>query len=263
MDKENDLSGGQAARPATVRPPTASDQAWADLAAELTPAKTLDRLDRTDNTVAVVSAVVSGLALFGSKIPALPPLARTVALASGLTAALAVLCMLFYLVGGRAQRFNPANLLAVKAYYERQFNRRYAATWAILFLTLAIVLAIVAAAVALTTTPAAQPAMTIAQTPDPPGTSAQTSTETVTVTSAFHRLSIGQVATTVIKLAPSGRVLASSAVTPAADGTATDTLTVHHIPVSAQLAVVVVAGTQYCRAALVPGHENPTLTCGA
>lgn len=87
MNKANDPPGGQASRPTKARPITATDQAWADLAAELTPSKTLDRWDRTDNTVAVVSAVVSGLALFGSRIPALPPLARTVALGSGLMAA--------------------------------------------------------------------------------------------------------------------------------------------------------------------------------
>jgi hypothetical protein len=222
----------------------------------------LDRLRATDNTVAIVGVVVSGLAVFGARFPALAPVPRAMALTAALLAALAVISIIAYQIRGAVRSINSANLVEVRAWYVRQVNSRLLADAGLILLVLSIVLAVAAAGVALATAAAAQPAVTVSQIPDAPGIGGQVRTETVTITSAFHGLPPGQAAVTVVTDVGSNRVLASSAVTPAGDGAASDTLTVGHISVSAQLVVTATAAGQYCRAVLGPGHKSPALICG-
>ena len=62
-----------------VRPPSRADQAWADLAAELAPAKSLARIDtvtaRAVTTITVVGVLLTGLGASPHR-PAHPPGAR-------------------------------------------------------------------------------------------------------------------------------------------------------------------------------------------
>jgi hypothetical protein len=65
-----------------------------------------------------------------------------------------------------------------------------------------------------------------------------------------------------VSAADSGRVLASAAITPATDGTATRTLTVSGLPPAEPVTVVARGASQQCRATLGPGAARPVVTCG-
>ena len=78
---------------------------------------------------------------------------------------------------------------------------------------------------------------------------------------AFNEVGL-DVGTPVLRI--TGKALFGPVITPAPRGEAAGRLWDGLVMIaSAQLAVVVVAGAQHCRAALGPGHESPTLTCGA
>ena len=253
MSQEND-SG-------SVRSLSVADRIWIELAAELTPAKILDRTSRTDNTVAIVGAAISGFAVFGAKLPALATIPRTLAIAAALAAALAVVSIITYQIASSPRFINVGNLTEVQESFKRQLRGRLIADIGLYLLILSIVLAIGAGVSAVATAPAAQPALTVSQAPSTSDDSGLARTEILTIKSVFHGPPQGQAATTTVT-AGSGQVLASSAVTPTSDGTATDTLTVGHIPVSVQLTVSATTSGQHCQAALGPGHQSPAITCG-
>ena len=109
-----------------VRPPSRADQAWADLAAELAPAKSLARIDavtaRAVTTITVVGVLLTGLGAASTALPAQPGPARVLAAATVITAALAVTAALTAQVLTITRHLNPANLAEVKGWYRRQFR---------------------------------------------------------------------------------------------------------------------------------------------
>ena len=181
-----------------VRPVSAGDQAWADLGAELAPARSLGRIDtatsRAVTTVTVIGVLLTGLGALTATLPADSGAARALATAAVITAALAVACALTAQVLTISHRVNPANLADVRAWYRRQFTiRAYPARAATILLLAAALLAGAAATAAITATHAAAPTIQVTQT-----TPTGTATTTITVQATFRGLAPGQVTTVTI-----------------------------------------------------------------
>jgi hypothetical protein len=246
-----------------VRPPSPADQAWAQLGAELAPAKSLARIDavtaRAITTITVVGVLLTGLGAVSAALPSRPGAARALTAAAVITAAVAVAAALTAQVLTITRRLNPANLSEVKAWYTRQFElRAYSAQAATVLLLLSTLLAGAAAATALLTAPANTAALTITQTRVPGGSAGQQAAVTVSVT--FAGLAPGQPVTLVLTTPGDAGALARAAVTAAPDGTATTTLTAR-IPAARIVDVAVTAPHQICQATLSPAHPQPALTC--
>jgi hypothetical protein len=146
--------------PHPVRPTTAADKAWADLAAQLTPAASMARIDtvtaRAVTMITVIGLLLTGLGALGADQFAKDNDAATaLAVAAVIAASLAVACALAAQVLTITRRLNPADLEQVRAWYHRQFTIRARATQAAtLLLILAALLAGATAATALLTAPA-------------------------------------------------------------------------------------------------------------
>jgi hypothetical protein len=140
-----------------VRQPSRADQTWADLAAQLTPANTLARIDTVTNraitTITVLGTLLTGLGALAAGQFTHSTVARDLAAASVATAALAVASALAAQVLTITRHLNPANLADVQAWYRRQFTlRAYATQAATVLLILAALLAGAAAATTILTT---------------------------------------------------------------------------------------------------------------
>jgi len=136
-----------------VRPTSPGDQAWADLAAQLTPASSLARIDTVTNraitTITVLGTLLTGLGAVTAGQFTHSTAAQALAAATVATAALAVACALTAQVLTITRRLNPANLAEVQAWYRRQFTTRAYATQAATMLLIAA--ALLAGATAATT----------------------------------------------------------------------------------------------------------------
>jgi hypothetical protein len=140
-----------------VRQPSRADQAWADLAAQLTPASSLARIDTVTNraitTITVLGVLLTGLGTLAAGQFTHSSAARGLAAATVATAALAVASALAAQVLTITRGLNPANLAAVQAWYRRQFTlRAYATQAATVLLILAALLAGATAATTILTT---------------------------------------------------------------------------------------------------------------
>ena len=250
-----------------VRSPSPADQAWAALAAELTPAKSLARVDtitaRAVTTVTVVGVLLTGLGALSAGLLTRDTLARGLTTAAVAAAALAVACALAAQILSVTRHLNPRNLTEVKAWYWRQFRTRaYPTQAATVLLLLAALLAGGAAAAALTASQATVPTITATQTLAPvssdlPDVSISSGQVTVTVT--FRGLAQGQAAT--LTLTSVGRVLSRGIATPAADGTAAIALTASHLTVGQAVTLTARDPRQSCQAALPGGSQQPSLAC--
>lgn len=146
--------------PDPVRPVSAADRSWADLAAQLTPAASMARIDtvtgRAVTTITVIGLLLTGLGAVGAGQLAKDSGAATaLAVAAVIVACLAVACALTAQVLTISRRLNPADLEQVRAWYHRQFTvRAYATRAATILLILAALLAGATAATALLTAPA-------------------------------------------------------------------------------------------------------------
>jgi len=133
-----------------VRPPTPADQAWADLAARLTPAASLDRIDTTTSraitTITILGTLLTGLGTLTATQLTRHTAARDLAAAAVITATLAVACALTLTI---TRHLNPANLTEVQAWYHRQFTTRARTTQAATILL--ILAALLTGATAITT----------------------------------------------------------------------------------------------------------------
>jgi hypothetical protein len=261
--------------PQAVRPVSDDDRVWATLAGELTPAKSLERVDtatdRVVRTVTIIGTLLGGLGVFGATKPSVSGPARWITIAAVACAALAVACALAAQILTITRHLNPENLAAVRAWYKRRIDTRGYPTRAATVLLLAgAVLAGAAAIVALATATPSQPAIAVTRSLDhapvtagssTPGTGAPPST-TITAQVTFRGLTSGQSATVVVSVAGSGQVLASAAITPDTDGTATRTITVSGLPAAEPVTVQARGGSQQCRAALGAGSARPLVTCG-
>ena len=140
-----------------VRPPSPADQAWADLATQLTPAASLARIDtvtgRAITTITVLGTLLTGLGALTAGQFSHSATAQDLAAATVTAAALAVTCALAAQVLTITRRLNPANLAEVQAWYRRQFTlRAYTTQAATLLLIAAALLAGATAATAILTT---------------------------------------------------------------------------------------------------------------
>jgi hypothetical protein len=250
-----------------VRPPTPQDQAWAELAAELTPAKTLARIDtvtaRAITTITVVGVLLTGLGAASAALPAQPGAARALAAAAAITAALAVAAALTAQVLTITRRLNPANLADVKAWYRRQFElRAYPAQAATALLLLSALLAGASAASTLLAGSVNTPALTITQVSGPGSVPAVQQQATVTASVTFGGLAPGQPATVILTAPGAAGTLARAAVTAAPNGTAAVTLTAR--PSAAQSVVVTAVDPhQTCQATFSFTQTQPVLSCHA
>jgi hypothetical protein len=111
-----------------VQPTSPADQAWIGLAARLTPAGSLDRIDavtaRAITTITVIGVLLTGLGALSAGQLARHGAARDMAVAAVITATLAVACALTAQILTITRRLNPANLIEVQAWYRRQFGTR-------------------------------------------------------------------------------------------------------------------------------------------
>jgi hypothetical protein len=127
-----------------VRPPSQADQAWADLAAQLTPANSLARIDavtgRAVTTVTVLGTLLTGLGALAAGQLTSSSAARNLAAATVATAALAVACALTAQVLTITRHLNPQDLVQVKTWYHRQFTLRAYTTQAATLLLIAAAL---------------------------------------------------------------------------------------------------------------------------
>lgn len=279
MTSDADGQGETSGQPGTavhgaVRPVTEEDRLWESLADELTPAKSLERVDtatdRVVRTVTIIGTLLGGFGVFGATKPSVSGAARWITVAAVACAALAVACALAAQILTISRHLNPENLAAVRAWYKRRIDTRGYPTRAATFLLLiGAVLAGVAAIVALATATPNQPTIAVTRSLDNaaratagPGTAAAPPTSTIIAQVTFPGLTRGQSATMVVSAATSGQVLAAAAITPAADGTATRTLTVSGLPSAEPVIVVARGGSQQCRATLGAGSAHPTVTCG-
>ena len=247
-----------------VRPVTQTDELWANLAAELTPAKSLARVDavtaRTVATVTVIGVLLTGLGVLSAgKLSQNGP-SRGLAIAAVITAALAVASALIAQVLTITRRVNPANLIEVKAWYRRQFNiRAYPTQAATVLLLLAAVLAGAAATAGLLAhPPAAAPVIDFTQSLGPASTVTPASTHaTVTVHVIFPGLAPSQVATITVTTSETNRLLGSAVATAGPNGTAVTTFTVSNLAPSQLLIITATAGHQHCRVELGTTQASP------
>jgi hypothetical protein len=251
-----------------VRPPTPADQAWAQLAADLTPAKSLARIDavtaRAVTTITIIGLLLTGLGAFAAGLPnALGEPATALAVATVITAALAVASALAAQLLTITRRLNPANLADVRAWYRRQFElRAYPTQAATLLLLAAALLAGATAAAALLATPATAPTLTVTQTLQPgPSGSTSPAQASATVSVTFRGLAPGQVATLTLATPGAAGALGRAAATAAPDGTATLTLTAGALTTAQPVTLTAVAPGQICQATLTPARAQPALTC--
>jgi hypothetical protein len=138
-----------------VRPASSADQAWATLAAQLTPANSLARIDtvtgRAITTITVLDGLLTGLGALAAGQFTTSTVAQDLAAA---TAALAVASALAAQVLTITRHLNPANLADVQAWYRRQFTLRASTTQAatVLLILAALLAGTTAATTILTTT---------------------------------------------------------------------------------------------------------------
>ena len=219
---------------------------------------------RVVGTVTVIGTLLTGLAVLTAGLPAAGGAARDLATAAVITAALAVACALAAQVLTISRGLNPYNLTEVKAWYHRRIETRaYPTQAATILLIVAALLAGAAATLALTAAPAAQPTVSVTQAIEPAGPASTLTGDratTVTVHISFRDLAPGQVATVTMARPGASRSLASTAVTPAPDGTATADLTVSQVQPAEPVVVDATAGNQHCRATLGP-TSRPAPSC--
>jgi hypothetical protein len=251
--------------PGTRTALTARQRALRALADELTPVKSLARLDaatgRVVTTVSVVGTLLTGFGLAAAGLPGIGGAARALAVCSVVLAVLAVLCALIAQTLTVTRGLNTNNLLAVGAWYERRFTVRAPLTRAAsVLLVAAVAVAGTAAVLFLTGGGRDRAAVSVTRTaplPDP-SASAAAAADTVTVEVTFRGVDAGQVAA--VTVAVDGRTVAQAAITPTVDGVATRTLTVDKVPASATVTVQAQAGRTRCTADGRPGQPL-RLTC--
>lgn len=253
-----------------VGPPSRQDQIWLEVADLLTPAKSLERNDkakeattaRITTTVTVVGTLLTGLGVLAAGQSTINGSARVLVAIAVAAAAIAVACVLAAQLTDRRKRMNINNLVEVRAWYDRQFDSgRYATLMGTVLVIAAAILAGAAAILSLSSM-SAHPSITITQELVPNKVLSpvhNTQTISINVVVVFRGLSPGEVAT--VTVSEVRKVIASSAVTPTPNGTATSTLAVSGIPTSELVTINIEAARQHCRASIGLGNDHPVLTC--
>jgi hypothetical protein len=258
------------APPAAAAEPEPRVLAWRALADELTPAKSLARVDvatsRVVTNVSVVGSLLTGLGLVAAGLPATDVAARNLAVAGVVAAVLAVGCALTAQILSIRRGLNTNNLVMVRAWYRTQFRRRaYPARAATLLLLVAVLLAGGSAVVAILAPDGARLSLAISETRAAAVPADGDPGATVTVEVGFRPADDEESATVTVKAngAEGDVVLARAALTPAVAGTAARTLTVSGVAEDATMQVTAVAGRRQCRATWATGGSDPpVVTCG-
>jgi hypothetical protein len=243
-----------AVTPAPVGPATPREQALAALAAELTPAKSLQRLDtataRVVSTVSIVATLLTGLGLITAGLTNLTEAAQVLAIISVGLAFLAVLLALTAQVLTITHDLNTNNLVEVEHWYRRRLQRRGPLTrWATVLLVAATMAAGTAAIITLTAH-SDEPVLAVTRTASPSQTGPAAGKLTIDAT--FRGLEAGQIASVTVTV--DGTVLATAAFGPTPDGTATRTVTIEQISTNAVAVVDARGGSAVCTATLEPGQ---------
>jgi hypothetical protein len=260
----------------TPSPPVAPEPdprvlAWQALAEELTPAKSLARVDAAANrvltSVTVVGTVLTGLGLLAAGRPTRNAVAGGLSLAAVMAAVLAVACALTAQVLTIRRGLNTNNLVAVRAWHHDQFRRRaYPARAASVLLTVAILLAGGAATAEFVGSERAGVSLAISSTHPPSGAASDAGPVALTVEATFRGLAEDTTATILVTMAGSEGVivLARAALTPGTDGTASRTLTVGSVPGDAVVVATATGGQRRCRGGLdVAATAPPVVRCQA
>lgn len=142
--------------------PEQADERWETASGELTPEKSLSRVNTnaraTVGSVTLVGTLLTGLGLLSAQtLPTGGPV-RGFALAAAAAAGIAVLLALLYLAL-RLERLNVQDIGEVENWYHRQFRRAYLAVAASWLLVLAVVLAAVTAVLGLAHVGRPEPAL--------------------------------------------------------------------------------------------------------
>ena len=231
-----------------VGDPTQLDEEWRELAAELAPAKSLQRLDaaatRVVSTVSLVATLLTGLGLVAAGLTNLTTFARLLAMGAVVLAFVAALLALRAQTLGIIHGLNRENLAEVEDWYLTRFEKRAPR------LRRATYLLVGATALA-----GAAALWTLAFSTDPPTLAVtRTSIPTpgkLTVDVTFRGLDDGESVSAVVRV--DGAVAAEAIVGPGPDGTASRTLTVEQVPAAGVVTVEARAGDQTCTATLTPG----------
>jgi hypothetical protein len=113
--------------------PTPRQRHLRELAEQLTPARSLGRLDtataRVVSTVSVVATLLTGLGLVAAGLPDAGPGGRGWAVVAVVLAFLAVLAALAAQVVTITRGLNANNLKAVEGWYRRRFGLRAPLVW--------------------------------------------------------------------------------------------------------------------------------------
>jgi hypothetical protein len=259
------------APPAAAAEPEPRVLAWRALAEELTPAKSLARVDvataRVVTNVTVVGSLLTGLGLVAAGLPATAAAARSLAVAAVVAAVLAVGCALTAQMLSIRRGLNTNNLVMVKAWYRAQFRRRaYPARAATALLLVAVLLAGCSAVVALVAPGETRLSLAVSQTRATPADPAGGRPGIIlTAEVAFRTPDADASATvTVTAIRSEGTaVLARAAMTPAVEGTASRALTVTGVPEDATIDVTAVGGRRQCRATWeMTDDADPGAACG-
>jgi len=249
-----------------VSTPSPADRQWSDLAAGLTPAKSLARIDtvtaRAVTTVTVVGVLLTGLGAASTSLLTQAGPARTLTTLTVITAAASVACALVAQVLTVTRHLNTSDLVQVEKWYQRQFTIRAYPTWAatVLLLAAALLAGSAAWAVLAASTPA-YPAIVVSRTVPPAGDQPPPDARqgSLIVHATVPGLSAGQAATVTVTAA--GRLAGSAVASPAPDGTATIALTIPLDGAAQPVTVTVRSPAETCLAEFAAGPGRPALTC--
>jgi hypothetical protein len=235
---------------------TPGERRWLALADELTPAKSLARLDtvsaRVVSTVGVVATLLTGFGLLAATLPGTGGVVRVVAIGSVVLAVAAVACAVAAQVVTITTDLNPTDLLEVEAWYRTRFASRAPLTrGAGLLLLLSVVAAGVVAITALLDRGSHAPVLALTRTAElSSGVAPAAAPSTVTVQVRFSDLAADE--TVLVTVTVAGDVAAQAALTPRADGTVERSLTVAHVAPGAVVLVRAGSSDESCSGTLSP-----------
>jgi hypothetical protein len=236
--------------------------AWQALADELTPAKSLARIEaattRVLGNVSLVGTLLTGAGLLAAGLPRAGNASTPLAVAAVVAAVLAVAAALTAQVLTVRRGVNTNNLVEVKAWYRSQFRRRaYTTRAATVLLLTAVLLAGGSALVAILDRGDGRLTLTVVESGTTP--TAESPETTLLVEVAFRGLAAGTVATVLVTAdtPDDSTVLAQGAVGSGGDGTASRTITVEGVPRTGTVEVSATGGGRQCRASIDLARAAP------
>ncbi|OLT52420.1 hypothetical protein [Cellulosimicrobium sp. CUA-896] len=244
-------------------PPTPADDAWDALADELTPAKSLQRVDaaaeRVVGQLALVGTVLTALGLVATATILTDPWERRLALAAVALAVLAVAAAMTCQVL-TSSRLNTVNREELRRWYRRRVEvRGVALRWAAIAMIVAVLLGAAAGLHAFVVEPGDQPRLAVSRLLDPVAADGSRSA-TVAVTVDVSGAEPGAASTTTVRGA--AETLATMTTTAAEDGTLKQELTAVSTDPREDVLVTVVSGRWTCTAA-VAADTAPVVSCAS